>query len=408
MAKITLNSIPTSVFKVNASDSTNSSKTRADIVGAGRLLMFEHARKGKEAISKAMNSVDDVVDAKLNSTQYKELNERFQSDMFLYCANKAGEQVGRETIESFEDFKKKSRGYYKNSAFLNVLSGIIEEIVNPILPAVYSTAVDVFANVHEVGFGETYTVSIDSDYIPVFQDSAWGAARSVPRNRFYAKDYTLNPTPRTAQINAKWLQLVGNNMDFGKFFANLAAGMYAKTLGLWNAAMTAAASDTTLVPSALTYAFSDINWITAANKIAALNNTSVTNVIAYGSAVALAKVLPTQATGSSSVNMDAAIMTLLGADYVRAGYIGDFFGVRMMPLQDAIVPNSLTTILDNQKIWLMAGNGRKPLDIAYDSATPIDIEINPLESSDFEIAINETIALDSCATFASKVGLVTI
>lgn len=408
MAKLTLNSIPTSTFKVNASDGTNASKSRASIVGAGRLLMFEHARNGQEAINRAMGSSVIVPTARLNSTQYKELNERFQSDMLLYCATTADAQIGKTAPDSFDAFKKASRNYYSNRGFLKVLSGIMEEIVNPILPAVYSSAVDLFADTIEVGFGETASITVDSDYIPVFQDSAWGAARSVPRNRFYAKDYVLNPSPRTAQINAKWSQLVGNNIDFGKFFANLAAGMYAKTLGLWNAAMTSLASDTTLVPTALTGSFSDANWITIANKVAALNNTSVTNVIAYGGALALSQVLPTQATGTTNTDMDAALATLLGAEYINSGYLGKFLGVRLMPLQDAVVPNTLNTIIDNDNIWLMASNGHKPLTIAYDAATPITIEIDPMQSSDFEIAINETIALDSIATVASHIGLIEI
>lgn len=412
MAKITLNSIPTSVFKVNASETADGSKTRAEIVGAGRLLTYEYARKGHNAMNTAFNRSSETIEAKLNSTQYKELNERFQMDHLLYAAKIAANSTGRTAPENYEEFKKSARQYYTNKQFHAVLSGIYEEIVTPILPAIYSDAVDVFANLHEVGFGETYTVSIGSDDIPVFQDSAWGAARSVPRNRFYAKDYTLNPQPKTAQINAKWSQLIGNGMDFGQFFANLTAGIYAKTLGMWNAAMVTAAADTTLIPSGLTYVFNQTNWVTLAQKLAALNNTGISNIIAYGSPLALSKVLPTNVTGSTNVNMDAAIATLLGADYVKAGYLGEYMSTRLMPLQDAIVPttahSTMTTILDNSKIWMMSSTGRKPMEIAYDSATPISIEIDPMESSDFEIALNMTIALDSVATFASHIGLVTV
>lgn len=412
MGKLTLNSIPTSVFKVNANDTADGSKTRADIVGAGRLLSYEYARKGKLAVNKALNKSDDCGDAKLSSTQYKELNERFQIDHMLYAAKIASNSTGRPAPESYEDFKKSARQFYNNRQFFAVLSGIYEEIVTPILPAVFSEAVDVFANVHEVGFGETYSVSLSSDDIPVFQDSAWGAARSVPRNRFYAKDYTLSPQPKTAQINAKWSQLIGNGVDFGQFFANITAGIYAKELGMWNAAMVAAASDTALVPSGYSYSYNQSNWVALAQKLAAVNNTTISNIRAYGSALALSKVLPTNSTGSTSTAMDAAIATLLGADYVKAGYLGQYMSVSLMPIQDAVIPNTLhstaTTILDNAKIWLMSSTGRKPMEIAYDSGTPISIEIDPMESSDFEIAMNMTIALDSVATFASHVGLITV
>lgn len=412
MAKISLNSIPTSVFKVSASETADHNETRAKIVGAGRLLAYEYARKGQAAFQSAIKSSVDSAESLLSGTQYKELNEKFQAEHLMYAAKKVCEFTGEACPESFEDFKRNAGRFYGNRNFYAVLQGIYEEILTPILPAVYSEAVSIFAEVVEVGFAETYALSIDSNDIPIFQDSAWGASRSVPRNRFYSKDYTLNPQPKTCMITAKWHQLVGNGMDFGRWFANITAGMYAKTMGMWSAAMAAAAADPALVPSGLTYAFSAINWVTLANKIAAVNSTSVSNLIAFGNLVALAKVLPTDVTGSTNVDMDAAIATLLGADYVRSGYLGEYMAVRLMPLTDAVIPNTqngnVTTILPTNQIWMMAGNGRKPLTIAYNSATPITFEMDPTKTGDFEIGINMTIALDSVAIFSSKVGLVTI
>ena len=223
----------------------------------------------------------------------------------------------------------------------------------------------------------------------------------------------MNPQPKTAEIRMKWHQLVGNNVDFGRFFANLSAGLYAKTMGIWNAVLTAAASDTTKIPSGLTYNFGSVNWVTLANKLSALNNTGISNLVAFGNAVALSKVLPTQQTGSTNTDMDAALAIMLGADYIRSGYMGEYMNVRLMPLQDAVVPGTqngnVTTILSENQVWLMAANRRKPLTIAYNSYTPIQIELEPVETSGaFEYICNLTIALDSASVFASRVGLITI
>lgn len=412
MAKLSLNSIPNSVFKVNANDVADKNATRASIVSAGRLLAAEYAKKGVAKLRSAANRADSVDEPILNSNQYKELNERFQADHMLYAAHRVCDFTGEEAPSNFDEFKRNSLRFYGNKQFYTVLQGIYQEIITPILPAVYSEAVDVFADVVSVGFGETYSVTIESNDIPIFQDTAWGAQRSIPRNRFYSKDITLNPIPRAAMVTAKWTQLVSNGYDFGRFFANITAGMYAKTMGLWNATMTAAASDTSLVPSGLTYAFSSINWVTLANKIAALCNTSISNLVAVGGAVPLAKVLPTQATGSSNVNMDAALATLLGPEHNRSGFLGEFMGVRLLPLMDAVVPGTqngnVTTILDANKIWMMASNGRKPLTIAYNSETPITFEMDPTKTGDFEIGINMTMALEAAAVFSNRVGLVTI
>lgn len=410
MAKISLNSVSPSAFEYKGENLYS----REAIIAEGRTLFYEHARKGQKALYTAAKKGELVnMDGALSDKAYRKLNEAFQADHLLYCAKKACEITDETAPETIEEFRKCGLAFAQNRTFLKVLQGLYMEIVRPILPAVYSEAVSTFADVVEVGFAETYALSIESNDIPIFQDSAWGASRSVPANRFYARDITLNPQPKTAEIRMKWHQLVGNNVDFGSFFANLVAGMYAKTMGMWSAMMAAAASDPTLIPAGLTNTFSSLNWVRLANKVAAVNNTGINNVIGYGGAVALAKVLPTQATGSTNVDMDAALAMLLGRDYIRDAQLGEFMSVRLMALQDAVVPGTqngnVTTILSENQVWLMAANRRKPLTIAYNSYTPIQIELEPVETNGaFEYICNLTIALDSAAVFANRVGLVTI
>lgn len=410
--KLSLNSINPAVFKVSSAETADNTKARADIVGTGRMLAYEYARKGANAIHAALGQKDNEVASVISAEKYKEANEKFQQAHLLYAARQADAIMGKTGPKDFDEFKRNGANYYQNSMFYKVLQGIYQEILTPILPRVYSEAVATFADVIEVGFGETYALTIGSNDIPVFQDSAWGASRSVPRNRFYSKDYTLNPTPRTASIFAKWTQLVGNNVDFGQFFANISAGMYAKTMGMWNAAMTAAVSNTSLVPSNLSVVFSTQNWVKLANRLSAVNNTQITNIFATGSYPALAQVLPTDVTGATNVNMDAAVATLLGADYVRSGFLGEFMGINLRPLIDVVIPGTqnttVDTMLSDSLIYMLAGNGRKPLVLGYNRDTPITLEIDPSKSGDMELGINLTIALDSVAVFSDHIGVVSI
>lgn len=411
MAKINLNSVSDTIFAVKANEVSDGTNQRADIVAKGRMLAYAHAQKGKNAMDKALGIMTNN-SVMLNDTDYRKLNEQFQRDHLMYAAKKCAEYNGSAAPATWEDFRRNGMNYYGNAHFYAVLQGIYQEIITPILPAVYSEAVSRFADVVEVGFGETYALAVNSNDIILFQDSSWGASRSVPRNRLYTATYTLNPQPKTAMVTAKWTQLVGTGMDFGMFFANIVAGMYSKTMAMWSAAMTTAAANTNLIPSALNYIFSAQNWAIGSNKIAALNDTATGNLIAVGNRVALSKVLPTQATGSVNADMDAALAMLLGRDYNDTGYLGNYLGVRLMPVNDAVVPGTqnttVDTILSNNDIWMMAANGRKPLTIAYNSATPITIEIDPTKSADFEIGLNLTIALDSAAVFASKIAHFTV
>ena len=405
MAKLNLNSVSNEVFAINGNDQ------REDIVAKGRVLFYEHALKGKMAVLSAKGQ-NTTVQRTMNDRGYKQLNEQFQRESLLYAAKLACASTGKKAPESWEEFKRNGGEYYGNARFYAVLQGIWQEVIIPILPAVYSEALSDFAETVEIELGQTYAVSIGSNDIPVFQDSSWGASRSVPRNRFYSRDYTLNPTPKSCWITSKWMQLVGTNMDFGVFFANMVAGLYAKTMGMWNEAMNTATEDTSLIPTNLNFTFNNQNWVKGANKIAALNNTTISDVFATGGTVALSKVLPNTVTGSTNVNMDAAIATLLGADYNKAGYLGQFMAVRLMPMRDVIIPGTqnttVETMLSENDIWMLAGNGRKPLTIGYTSGTPISIEMDPTRTGDFEIGLNLTIALDSVATFASKIAHFTV
>lgn len=409
--KLNMNSINPGVFRVSAAE-TQGDNARAALVGAGRMLAYEYARKGTLAMRSALGNKDNEIASVLSAEKYKETNDKFQSAHLLYAAKQADALIGKKGPETFEEFKRNGNQYYRNPMFLRVLAGIYTDIINPIIPRVFSEAVSIFADVYEVGFGETYQISIGSNDIPVFQDSAFGTARSKPRNYFYSKDYTLNPQPKTAQINAKWMQLVGNNVDFGQFFANLTAGMYAKTMGMWNAAMNAAIADTSLVPANLSVTFDTQNWVKLANRLAAVNNTSISNIVAFGSYPALAQVLPQDVTGSTNVNMDAAIATLLGADYVRAGYLGEYMAIRLMPLQDVIIPGTqnttVSTMLSDSLIYMMAGNGRKPIAMAMNREMPITLEILPEHAGDLSMGINVSYSVDMVSVFSDHVGVVNI
>lgn len=412
MAILTLSSINPDVFKASAEKDRDNSRDRATIVAAGTSLFYDFTARGQNAVRSATRSTAPEAKPRMTADEYTELNRKFLNARRMYAARKSCEVSGRTAPESYEQFRAMQQSFYSDPIFHRVLQGIDQDVINPVLPRVFSEAVGAFAEMENVGFGETKAITVDSADIPVFQDSAWGASRSVPANRFYTRDFTLNPQPKTAEIRAKWAQVVGNDTDFGRYYANIAAGMYAYIMGMWSKMMGAAASDTTKIPTGLTYTFSNINWVTLANKLSAVQNTFWGNLFAYGNAVALAKVLPTDVTGSTNVNMDAAIATMLGANFTTQGYLGQYMGVMLMPLVDAIKPgtqfSTVETILDPTKIWMLSGNGRKPLTIGFNSDTPISLEYDPTQTANFEIVYNLTMAMDSVAVFSSRVGLINI
>ena len=73
MNRITINSITNDVFRVNNAEAD---PARASIVKAGRVLAYEHAKKGHDALSVALGKRDNSASF-MAASDYKTLNERF-------------------------------------------------------------------------------------------------------------------------------------------------------------------------------------------------------------------------------------------------------------------------------------------------------------------------------------------
>lgn len=408
MNNLSLNSVSQSIFRVNSENGSE----RDDLIAMGRMLNYEHAVRGKRLLVSALDDKKPLPEAHLSSDQYSRLNEKFQQKHLLYAAKKACEATGASAPENYSEFRKNAINFFQDKAFWNVLRVMYQECITPILPETLAEAVSIFADVVNIGFNETYTITVGSNDIPIFQDSSWGALRSVPANTLYAKEYVLNPRPKTASISFKYTQLIQSNFDFGAFFANVAAGVYAKITGMWQEALKLAVENTALVPAALNYTFNSGNWVNAANKVSALNRAGLNELIGVGSLLALSKILPDHANGSANTGIDAALSVLLGDKYVNAGYLAKFMGVKLMPMMDAVVPGTqngeISTILDPATVYIMATNGRKPMTIGINKEAPLVLEFNPDTTSDLTMGMSITMAIDAVATFTSKCAVITI
>lgn len=87
----------------------------------------------------------------------------------------------------------------KNDVFLRVLSGIVTDIVTPLLPVTMSNALDWIADTYNVPLGKTYELDVASNDVFLFEDDSWGASRSKPSNYLYSYPITLNPRLKTAR-----------------------------------------------------------------------------------------------------------------------------------------------------------------------------------------------------------------
>lgn len=407
---INFNSINTDKFNANSAEFNGVEKERADIVTQGRLLMMERNGRDTNAL-RVLEKKPAEYTAMLTEQGYSEMNRDTKERLFLYAAARTCSVSGEVAPADYQDFLKNQKKFMSDRTFLKVLAGIIRDIITPVLPITMSNALGYLAETVNVPLGETYELDVASNDIFAFEDDSWGASRSKPSNYLYTRTTTLNPTPRTCKVTVKWYQMVGNDIDLGRFFNSIAAGMVSKITALTMVQMANAVTDG-LIPSNLQFTNTSANWVTAAARVSALNGTGYYNTIAIGHPSALTKALPSGMVNASSVNLDAALATMLGVEWARYGYLGEYMGVRMMPLVDAIVPGtqntSMISLVPNDKVWMMASNGLKPVYIGMEDGTPIEIQLDPRETGDMTLDIITTMSIDAKAVFGSKLAQITM
>lgn len=408
---ITFNSVNVDRFNVNSAEFKGVEKERAEIVTQGRLLMLERNGRDTNAM-RLLEKKPAEYNALLTDQGYAKANKETKENMVLYAAKRTCAVSGEIAPTDYQDFLKNQKKFMDDRTFLKVLAGIIRDVITPVLPITMSNALGYLAETVNVPLGETYELDVASNDIFAFEDDSWGASRSKPSNYLYTRTTTLNPTPRTCKVTVKWYQMVGNDTDLGRFFNSIAAGMVSKITALTMQQMINAANNAVFLPSNLLFTNTSANWVTAATRVAALNGTGYINAIAIGHPSALTKALPSGVVNASTVNLDAALATMLGVEWARYGYLGEYMGVRLMPLVDAIVPGTqnttMTSLVPSDRVWIMATNGLKPIYIGMEEGTPIQIQLDPRETGDMTLDIITTMSIDAKAVFGSKLAQITM
>lgn len=408
------NSLNSAIFNANSAEFANEQDNeRAKLVTCGRLLMMERNGRDVNALRTLQNVAAEytpILSDAAGENSYAETNRNLQHKLMMYCAARACAVTGEKAPADYNEFMRQQRKFLSDEIFLRTLAGIVRDVVTPILPITMSNALSWMAETVSVPLGQTHEIDVASNDIFMFEDDSWGASRSKPSNYLYSYPITLNPTLRTAKTTIKWYQLVGNDADLGRWFNALSAGMYSKIVALYVKALTAGTNSTFFVPSNLTFTNTSANWVTAAARLAAVNGTGYRSIIAVGHPSALTKALPSGVVNASTVNLDAALATMLGAEWARYGYLGEYMGIRLMPLEDSIVPGTqnttITSLIPNNKIWLMATNGYKPVYIGMEDGTPITVQLDPSETADMTIDIIVSMSIDAKPVFASKIAVI--
>ena len=410
---IKLNSISRAAFDaagvgeditITALDGTKVS--RRDLISAGRLCACEYAGMNLNGRSDVKGEFKSRLNEKTN---YADFSRDTSDKMFLFCAAMANKAVGMPAPASIEAVKSNAN-YAKDLVFLRTLAAITADVLEPVYPLVLSdVGMGGLMQWEPVPFGGTKEIDIKSNDYFVFEDSAWGSARSASYNALYAKTVTLNPRPYTTRAKIKWYQDVVNG-DAGRYFAAIMRGMWNKIYAIFIQRLVAATSNTALVPSALTVStYTTANWNALTTKVAAVNGVTRADLLAFGEIGPLSKVVPTDGTGGAMLGMQYG----LGERWFREGFLPNAAGVSLLEIMPAVVPGTQNSSIDTIGlgtsiiVTAKAGYGYAPIFGGYYDGSPLTLELTPDKTGDLTIDLTATAMFDIKAVVASKIGVMT-
>ena len=406
-----INSIDNKYFETEAANdirvnsASGTAISRADVVAGGRTLLCEY-------IGGQLNQRPDTkgqFQSRLNGISYADFSRKVTEKTMLFCGIVANQSVGKEVPESYEDVRK-NLSYAKDANFLRTLAAITKDVLEPTL---FNIMDDVAAgNLMQwetVPFGGTKEIEIASNDVFLFEDSAWGSARSASYNALYAKTITLNPHPYTTQAKIKWYQDVVNG-DIARYYTAIVRGMWNKIYAKFIGQLTSAVGNTAYIPTGLTAStYTSDNWNRITTLVAAANGVRRDHLLAFGGINALSKVLPVDGTPAAITGLQYG----LGEEWIRRGFLPNAAGVQLLEIYPAIVPGTQNSTLDTISfgndivIAAKGGYGYAPIYGGYYEGSPMTLELRPEETGDLTIDVTATAMFDMKPVFASKVGAIT-
>ena len=382
---------------------------RTDLISRGKVLVLEAAgRAHNDALRKANRPVAEFGSVIGNATEFATAKNEWADDVLYFCAERALSVQGREANRDDRSTFTGSE-FASDPIYLRTLAGIVSEIQYAITPPIVNELVGEMASTMVIPKGKTGQIEITSNAVFKWYDSTWTSLRSVPQDQLYNACITINPTPKATRFHINYYQMVANSGSLVDTLGAVAGGYAAKLMETFSTAFQAAAANAKYVPTARkATGYTDSNWATVVRNVAAANRVRRDQLIAYGDFLALRKVLPGDAT------LAPAIMTLMGDEYFKNGYLMSHDGVMLYELTPTSTPETINTTMSpafpNNTIIIAARANMRyaPMVIGFEEGGEGRIDLTPGDNviADGYIEGLSFASYDIAPVFTSAVGVI--
>lgn len=379
-------------FSLNKADARFSALTDEEklLVEAGFEVVKQYIAK-KAQKSERKSFAELLSDVKIDG---ENTNDLTVEKMVKYSLEKAGVDVSNFELKDIANPMLHNKVVFKET-FNNILS----QIITPVIPAMISAEFMDFADIANIGWGDTARFQVKSNDIYYVTRIAEGVLTGSVQ-RVYNDELTVNPEPYNIKTTVDWYQVAAGIFDLGDFVYRIAISFSAYVTQMIVNAITAyitANASTAYVVNG----FSTLTFTRLAEILKAANNGA--RIRAYGTLAALSAIIP-------EASAYAGLREGLGVEWSKVGYIGVYKDVDLMRIPQILLPNTVNTTpligIPDTTVYLMADGGNKPVKLVFEGSA-ITIDIIATESPDKEMGISVTNRMGMTFVAASKMGAVT-
>lgn len=285
----------------------------------------------------------------------------------------------------------------RNKDIREKFNAVIAEIINSAIPTTVSHRFgEEFMEVRQIGWGDTARFLISSNELFQVNEIAEGILRGVLQPIFN-DEITVNASPIEIATSIDWYQVAAGNFDWGQFGFRagrsfegyiLLKGMAAMASGTFNAGAEWGQAG-----------FSETTWTELAQMVSSANGGQ--DVYALGTLTALAQVYPS-VTG---------LQYGLGKEIVDRGHLDRFLGVKLVPIDNFILPGRVNTTgtlgLPNNKIYMIAADQYKPIKVIMEGDS-VAVEWIPTETTDKTYRVRVQMRIGVASVLGSRYAEITL
>ncbi|MCR8641538.1 hypothetical protein NV379_02610 [Paenibacillus sp. N1-5-1-14] len=244
---------------------------------------------------------------------------------------------------------------------------IVAQTLDIIVPETVLDSFYEFAEVKNVNWGDQLLFHVESPDMFAVSTKANGI-RGSQRQRLFGKDVTLTPVRRTVEIYEELYRVLAGKTNWGNWVARVAQAIETDITSriydsIYNSFPSLSASYKE------TAAFTQTAFNNLVSRVAAANNNK--NTVAFGTKVALSKVLPE----------NQYMQFALGGEYNKNGHLGNFQGTQLFEMEQKLKPNTDDFTLASDFILVVSSGSDKIVKIGFEGNTEV-LQSKPEDNAD--------------------------